>query len=64
MKRNIAMKKKYMEPSFMVVELQQELQLLAGTERATPPEEIPDYDDWLGARKFSGTWEAEDDREE
>ena len=47
MKRNIAMKKKYMEPSFMVVELQQELQLLAGTERATPPEEIPDYDDWL-----------------
>ena len=30
----------------------------------TPPNEIPDYDDWLGARKFSGTWEEEDDMEE
>ena len=49
------MKKKYMKPSFRVVELQHKCQLLAGSytdPEPTPPNEIPDYDDWLGAPEF------------
>ena len=46
------MKKRYMKPSFRVVELQHKCQLLAGSgsytdPEPTPPNEIPDYDDWL-----------------
>ena len=51
------MKKKYMKPSFRVVELQHKCQLLAGSgsytdPEPTPPNEIPDYDDWFGAPEF------------
>jgi hypothetical protein len=40
------MKKKYMKPSFRVVELRHKTCLLQAS--ATPPEQVPDYDDWLG----------------
>ena len=55
-----AMKKKYMKPSFRVVELQHRTCLLQAS--GTPPNEIPDYDDWFGSRRFKGGWD--DDWEE
>ena len=55
-----AMKKKYMKPSFRVVELQHRTCLLQAS--GTPPNEIPDYDDWFGSRRFNGGWD--DDWEE
>ena len=54
------MKKKYMKPSFRVVELQHRTCLLQAS--GTPPNEIPDYDDWFGSRRFKGGWD--DDWEE
>ena len=39
------MKKKYMKPSFRVVELRHKTCLLQAS--GTPPNEIPDYDDWM-----------------
>ncbi len=58
-----AMKKKYMKPSFRVVELQHRTCLLSGSHYdATPPNEIHDYDDWFGSRRFKGGWD--DDWEE
>ena len=54
------MKKKYMKPSFRVVELQHRTCLLQAS--GTPPNEIPDYDDWFGSRRFNGGWD--DDWEE
>ena len=41
-------KRAYKKPSMRVVELQHRTCLLQASE--TPPNEIPDYDDWLGAR--------------
>ena len=45
MKKERIMKKKYMKPSFRVVELQHRTCLLQAS--GTPPNEIPDYDDWM-----------------
>ena len=43
-----AMKKKYMKPTQRVIVLQHRTHLLqASPVRSTPPEEIPDYDDWF-----------------
>jgi hypothetical protein len=42
-----AMKKKYLKPSATVVELRHKTCLLQASDTATPPNEIPDYDDWL-----------------
>ena len=54
-----------------VVELQYRTCLLQAS--GTPPNEIPDYDDWLGAREFvldddepssrkaNGIWDGEED---
>ena len=57
-----AMKKKaYEKPSMRVVELQHRTCLLQAS--STPPEEIPDYDDWLGTRRSNGEddWDDETD---
>ena len=44
------MKKKiYEKPSMRVVELQHRTCLLQAS--GTPPNEIPDYDDWFGAKE-------------
>ena len=42
------MKKKYMKPTQQVIVLQHCTHLLQSSPlRTTPPEEIPDYDDWF-----------------
>lgn len=47
MKLNIE-KKIYEKPSFIVVMLRhKENILLTGSNEDTPPESVPDYDDWL-----------------
>ena len=57
------MKKKiYEKPTMTVVELQYRTCLLQAS--GTPPNEIPDYDDWFGARESDGVWDDEDDWEE
>lgn len=48
------MKKKYMKPSFREEELQHRTCLLQAS--GTPPNEIPDYDDWFGSRQHDGVW--------
>ena len=55
-------KKAYKKPSMMVVELQNITCLLQASQ--TPPNEIPDYDDWLDSRQYNGDWEEEDWEEE
>ena len=57
------MKKKYLKPSVNVVELRHKTCLLQASETATPPNEIPDYDDWLGTRRSNGEddWDDETD---
>ena len=40
-------KKRYEKPAMLVVELQHYAHLLQAS-RKTPPEEIKDYDDWMG----------------
>ncbi|WP_143010102.1 hypothetical protein [Prevotella communis] len=67
-------KRAYKKPSMRVVELQHRTCLLQAS--GTPPNEIPDYDDWLGAREFvldddepsgrkaNGIWDGEEDRDE
>ena len=61
-----AMKKRaYKKPSMRVVELQHRACLLQAS--GTPPEEIHDYDDWMGAPEFDwvekgyqfGGWDVE-----
>ena len=61
-----AMKKRaYEKPSMTVVELQHRACLLQSS--GTPPEEIHDYDDWMGAPEFDwvekgyqfGGWDVE-----
>jgi hypothetical protein len=59
------MKRIYQKPEMKVVLLQHKTCLLIGSPgHSTPPEEIPDYDGWLGARKFNGAWDDEDDWDE
>ncbi|MCR5159670.1 MAG: hypothetical protein K6D37_11180 [Prevotella sp.] len=45
-------KKAYEKPSMRVVKLHHKTCLLQVSQ--TPPNEIPDYDDWLGARRSNG----------
>lgn len=48
-----------------VVLLQHKTNLLVSSPYdATPPNEIPDYDDWFGARRHNGVWDNEDDWDE
>lgn len=56
------MKKEYKYPSMEVLNVDVMNHLLQASD-STPPNEIPDYDDWLGARKFSGSWEEEEEEE-
>ena len=53
-------KRKYIKPSFTVEKLHYMTCLLQAS--GTPPNEIPDYDDWFGSRRFNGGWD--DDWEE
>ena len=56
------MKKKYMKPSFRVVELQHKCQLLAGSD--DPIRNVPRWDGEGGSRQYNGDWEEEDWEEE
>ena len=47
-------KKTYEKPTMTVVELRHRTCLLQAS--ATPPNEIPDYDDWFGSRQHDGVW--------
>ena len=40
-------KKTYEKPTCKVVLLQHKSCLLAGSPTPTPPDDVPDYDDWL-----------------
>ena len=55
------MKKKiYEKPTMTVVELQHRTCLLQASGEQQP-ENVPDYDDWLGARQHKDMWDDEDD---
>ena len=56
------MKKKYMKPSFRVVELQHNCQILAGSD--DPERNVPWWDGEAGARKFNGAWDDDWEEEE
>jgi hypothetical protein len=58
-----AMKKRaYEKPTCRVVVLQHRTHLLqASPEHSTPPEEIPEYDDWMEANMMNGYEEDEED---
>ena len=48
-----------------VVLLQHKTNLLVSSPYdATPPNEIPDYDDWFGARKHNSVWDDDWEEEE
>ena len=63
------MKKEYMKPSMKVYELQHKANILVGSPYdATPPNEIPDYDDWMASREdrrgnSHGVWGEEEEEE-
>ena len=57
------MKRIYQKPEMKVVLLRHKTNLLISSPYdATPPNEIHDYDDWFGSRRFKGGWD--DDWEE
>jgi len=59
------MKRIYQKPEMKVVLLQHKANIMVGSPYdATPPNEIPDYDSWLGARRHNGVWDDEDNWEE
>lgn len=53
------MKRIYQKPEINEVLLDATVQLLSGSN--TPPEEIPDYDDWFGARQHKDMWEDDEE---
>jgi len=54
-------KRAYEKPTCRVVVLQYKANILVGSPYdATPPNEIPDYDDWFGARESDDDWDDED----
>ena len=58
-------KRAYEKPTCRVVVLQHKANILVGSPYdATPPNEIPDYDDWMGARRNKNVWDNEDDWED
>ena len=59
------MKRIYQKPEMKVVLLQHKTNILVGSPYdATPPNEIPDYDDWFGARKNNSVWDGDDEWED
>jgi hypothetical protein len=50
--------KKYMKPSFRVVELQHKCQILAGS--GDPKRDVPWWDGEGDARRHNGVWDDED----
>ena len=56
------MKKEYKYPSIEVLNVDVMNHLLQGS--GTPPNEIPDYDDWLEGKRSNSLWEVEEDEEE
>ena len=58
-------KRAYKKPTCRVVVLQHRTHLLqASPERSTPPEEIPDYDDWMEANMMNDYEDYEEDEED
>ena len=58
-------KRAYEIPTCRVVVLRHKANIMASSYYdATPPPDIPDYDDWMGARRHKSVWDDEDDREE
>ena len=58
-------KRAYEKPTCRVVVLQHKANILVGSPYdATPPNEIPDYDDWFGSRRHKGAWDDEDELDE
>ncbi len=55
-------KRAYEKLSMRVVELQHRTCLLQAS--STPPEEIPDYDDWMEANMMNGYEDDEEDEED
>ena len=55
-------KRAYEKPSMRVVELQHRTCLLQAS--STPPEEIPEYDDWMNANMMNGYEDDEEDEED
>ena len=55
-------KRAYKKPSMRVVELQHRTCLLQAS--GTPPNEIPDYDDWMNANMMNGYEDDEEDEED
>jgi hypothetical protein len=53
------MKKKYMKPSFRVVELQHKCQILAGS--GDPVRNVPWWDGEGGARRHKGEWDDDEE---
>lgn len=58
-------KRAYEKPTCRVVVLQHRTHLLqASPECRTPPEEIPDYDDWMEANMMNDYEDYEEDEED
>ena len=56
------MKRIYQKPEINEVVLDATVQLLSGSNTpTTPPNEIPDYDDWFGARQNKDMWEDDEE---
>ena len=54
-------KRAYEKPTCRVIVLKHKTNILVGSPYdATPPNEIPDYDDWFGARESDDDWDDED----
>ena len=56
------MKKEYKYPSIEVLNVDIMNHLLQAS--GTPPNEIPDYDDWLEGKRSNSLWQEEEDEEE
>ena len=56
------MKKKYMKPSFRVVELRHKCQILANS--GEPKRDVPWWEGEAGTRRHKSVWDDEDEWEE
>ena len=61
-KRKFEMKKEYKYPSIEVLNVDVMNHLLQASS-STPPNEIPDYDDWLEGKRSNSLWQEEEDEE-
>ena len=65
MEDTVMKKRAYEKPTCRVVVLRHKTNLLISSPYdATPPNEIPEYDDWMGARRHKSVWDDEDDCED